>query len=209
MTLTLYFIFSVYVQVVNPRLLDLVRRGGNQSNRSKHNAQRLRNYGNSYGGGMNDYRNRSQMRPQQMQHQRPANGASGTFNASPAAGLQQQQQANRQYTNNQGIQSAASNPFDRNRTFAPWNATQKQTFPKPQLDPLSVAASIFDPSEMAEAKINRLHIEYRKAQAAASMQPAQQSNYPVIMAPALSSFSVPPPALIYSYPPPHALPVKN
>lgn len=157
----------------------------------------MRNYQN---GGMNDYRNRSQMRPQQMQQQRQAGSS---FNAAGALnGVQRQ--PNRHYE--QGNHAAGVAPYDGIRPYAPWNNMQKQAIPKPNPNVIASTPN-YDATSLMHAKVNR-YTDYMKAPAVTPM-PAQQSNYPVIMTPALSSFSVPPPALIYSYPPPHALPVKN
>lgn len=176
----------------------MVKKGGNQLNRSRHNAQRMRSYANN---GSNDYRNRSQMRPQPMQQQRQINSS---FNASTTAnGIPRS--VNRPYALDQSVKAFTATASDALPTLAPWYAAQKQTFPQPSSAAVATAtARTFDPVTLMQAKINK-YAEYLKTPAVAPM-PAQQ---PMFMAPALTPFSVPPPTLVYSYPPPHALPVKN
>lgn len=182
----------------------MVKKGGNGSSRGKFN-QRGGNGGRPNGGGMNDYRNRSQMSSSNGIQQRQSNGGSyggggnGAMGQRPMSRFSNVQNGGssayqpRSYGNNlAGIGDASSKPA---YTPRPMNGTGSAEQPK-------YAGFQSKPPPPAIANIY-------------AQQP--HAAYPSVMATAAapSLYSMPPPpfssaqsGLPFNYPPP-VLPVKN
>lgn len=198
---------------MNPRLLDMVKKGGNGSGRGKYNQR-----GRPNGGGMNDFRNRSQP---YSNGQRQSNGG-GFANGSgqrPTSRFSSAQNGNstyqpRPYNGNTGSANQEQKP-----SYVPRSTTSN--YP-------SKSGSYFDGST-ANGTANQLRTngeqpKYNGFQSKPNsiisnvygQQSSHQSYAPVMQSGIPSLYNLPPPSLPFNtvqsvpfnYPPP-VLPVKN
>lgn len=194
---------------MNPRLLDLVRKGGNGSGRNKYNQRG----GRPNGGGMNDFRNRSQPYSNgQRQTNGFGNGANqrpmSRFSSAPQNGSSAYQP--RQYNGN----TNGSMNQDQKPSYVPRSTTSNYP-PK--------SGSYFDAASTNGTTANRTNSEPQKYNGFQSksnisnvygQQPPSHQSYAPVGIPSL--YNLPPPSLPYnsvqsvpfSYPPP-VMPVKN
>lgn len=185
---------------MNPRLLDMVKKGGNGMNRNKYNQR-----GRPNGGGMNDFRNRAQ----QSNGPRQMNGSFG---------------------NNQRPNSRFSGAPNGQSAYQPrsYNGVPGATTPSfaPRVNPTNhlskSGGSYFDATNQSRAgtdqpKYNGFQSKPPSGVQNVYGQQSHQQSYPSVMTPSIPSiYSLPPPSLqfnsvqsaSYNYPPP-VLPVKN
>lgn len=200
----------------------MVKKGGNGSSRNKYN-QRGGNGGRPNGGGMNDYRNRSQMSSSNGMQQRQSNG--GGYGG---GGAQQSRPMSR-FSSAPAVGSSAYQP----RLYGSNDASSKPAYtPRP----MNGAGSYYDAvTNGASASSNHARVASTEQSKYAGFQtskppppPAtamasvygQQTHqtYPSVLATSAPSslYSLPPPpfsssvpsGLPFNYPPP-VLPVKN
>lgn len=176
----------------------MVKKGGNGSSRNKYNQRS--NGGRPNGGGMNDYRNRSQMSSSNGLQQRQTNG--GSY----GSGVGQRSMS--RFSNAPGGSSSAYQP----RAYGNGIAGSSDSGSK----------SVYTPRQMngsASAEQSKYAGYQAKPPTAMANVYGQQSHqtYPSVMATssAASIYALPPPpfssvssALSFNYPPP-VLPVKN
>jgi len=194
-------------QVVNPRLLDMVKKGGNLSNRNKYNQR-----GRPNGGGMNDFRNRMQ----QTNGQRPTNGSFGNSNG--------QRPTSRFSGAPNGQSSYQPRPFNGvNGSANPASAFGQRPNTTSHL-PKTGASYGYDASNgqsRTSAEPSKFNGFQSKPPTSAIQnvygQQSHQQSYPSVMTSSIPSmYNLPPPSLPYNqvqsvpynYPPP-VLPVKN
>lgn len=199
---------------MNPRLLDMVRKGGNGSSRNKYN-QRGSNGGRPNGGGMNDYRNRSQMSSSNGLQQRQANG--GGYGGGGSA---QQPRPMSRFSSAPTVGGSAYQP----RAYGSNDSSSKPAYPPRTMNG---AGSYYDAVANGTSASSTEQSKYAGFQTSKPPPPpatamanvyGQQSHqtYPSVMATSAPSslYSLPPPpfsspsGLPFNYPPP-VLPVKN
>lgn len=200
--------FWIDLQVVNPRLLEMVKKGGNGLSRGKFNQRGGGSRPN--GGGMNDFRNRSQQMSNGGFGNRPtsrfssAQNGNSSYQPRPYNGIagNQLDQLNQAQKSAYGARSTPSNyPPKTGSHYDSASANGSLNQSRPSSDPSKYAG--FQSKSTSASIIPNVY----------GQQPHQ--SYPSVMA---SLYSLPPPALpqfnavqsvqSFSYPPP-VLPVKN